>query len=73
MYGLGHGVHRTIKGDTILYHSGGNLGVRAYFMVSLKTGNGMVVIANSDNGGPVIIEIVQKWAEFYKTDIQPIY
>lgn len=72
-YGLGHGVYQTKSGDTILYHSGGNPGVRAYFLISLKSGNGMVLVSNSDNGASVIVELVQKWSEFYKTDVQQVY
>lgn len=72
-YGLGHGVHRSKTGDIIVYHSGGNPGVRAYFLVSLKTGNGLIAVANSDNGIPVLKDILRAWSEYYKTDIQPIY
>ena len=73
MYGLGHGVHQTKSGDTIVYHSGGNPGVRAYFLVSLKKGNGLFVVANSDNSVPVLQEIIRLWGEHNQTDLQPVY
>jgi CubicO group peptidase (beta-lactamase class C family) len=73
MYGLGHGVHTTKSGDTIVYHSGGNPGVRSYFLVSLKKDNGLFVVANSDNSVPVLQEIIRLWGEHYKIDLQPIY
>jgi CubicO group peptidase (beta-lactamase class C family) len=72
-YGLGHGIHQAKTGETIVYHSGGNPGVRAYFLVSVTKGNGMIVVANSDNGVPVIQELVKLWGENYNVDLQPIY
>ena len=72
-YGLGIGVHTTKSGETIVYHSGGNPGVRAYFLVSLNKGNGMFIVANSDNSVPVLQEIIRLWGEHYKTDLQPVY
>jgi CubicO group peptidase (beta-lactamase class C family) len=73
MYGLGHGVHRAATGDLVVYHSGGNPGVRAYFLVSLTQGNGMIVITNSDKGAPVLQEVIRLWGEHYKADLQPLY
>jgi CubicO group peptidase (beta-lactamase class C family) len=73
MYGLGHGVHRAATGDLIVYHSGGNPGVRAYFLVSPTQGNGIIVITNSDKGAPVLQEVIRLWGEHYKVDLQPIY
>jgi len=73
MYGLGHGVHRAATGGFVVYHSGGNPGVRAYFLVSLTQGNGMIVITNSDKGAPVLREVIRLWGEHYKVDLQPIY
>lgn len=72
-YGLGHGVHRTKDGETIVYHSGGNPGVRAYFLVSVSKGNGMIVVANSDNGVPILKETLKLWGEYYNVELQPIY
>lgn len=72
-YGLGHGVHRATTGDLIVYHSGGNPGVRAYFLVSLTQGNGMIVVTNSDKGAPVLQEVIRLWGEHYKVDLQPVY
>jgi CubicO group peptidase (beta-lactamase class C family) len=70
-YGLGHGVHRT--GETIVYHSGGNPGYLAYFLVMPERGIGMVVATNGGAGVPAITRLLQLWSEHYDVDIQPIY
>lgn len=72
-YGLGHGIHRTGSGDLIAYHSGGNPGVRAYFLVSPEKGNGIILISNSENGVDVIKKVLQLWSQNYKVDLQPIF
>ncbi len=60
------------KGDEKYFtHSGANLGYRTVYYGSLTTGNGIVVLTNSDNGKALIDEIlnsvaiVYKWKGFY--------
>lgn len=72
-YALGHGVHRTRGGERIIYHSGGNPGYLAYFLVMPERGIGMVVAANGSAGVPVITRLVQLWSEHYGVDTQPLY
>ncbi|HEU4885090.1 MAG TPA: serine hydrolase domain-containing protein [Longimicrobium sp.] len=72
-YALGHGIHRTRLGETIVYHSGGNPGYLAYFLVMPERGIGMVVAANGGGGVPVITRLLQLWSQHYGVDIQPIY
>ncbi len=72
-YGLGHGVHRSTSGDTIVYHSGSNPGVVAYFLVSLNQKNGMVVVANSNNVIPILMETIQLWGKHYRIELPPLY
>src|SRR5262249_18461766 len=72
-YGLGHGVHHTANGAIRLYHSGGNPGVVAYFLVTPSEGNGLVVISNSGKAVPVVKVVLKLWAEYYHTDLEPLY
>jgi len=49
--------------DTLLYHSGGNPGVGAYFVVSLATGKALIMAANSDNVRPVFERLLKEWGK----------
>jgi CubicO group peptidase (beta-lactamase class C family) len=72
-YGLGHGVHRTNNGDVILYHSGGNPGVVAYYLIDIRSGNGLAIVSNSDKGAPAVKEILQIWSRQYGEGLPPLY
>ncbi|MFW6201749.1 MAG: serine hydrolase domain-containing protein [Gemmatimonadota bacterium] len=72
-YGLGHGVHRTDGGRVLLYHSGGNPGVRAYFIIDPDAGNGIFIAVNSDNGVPVVAGVRERWGEAYGRGLPPLY
>lgn len=72
-YGLGHGVHRTASGERLVYHSGGNPGYLAYFLVMPDRGDGLVLATNGSAGVPLLIRVVQLWGEHYGVDLQPIY
>jgi len=72
-YGLGHGIHKTKSGELVVYHSGGNPGVRAYFFVSPESGNGMILISNSDNGVEVMKEILHRWEQYFQVNLQTVY
>lgn len=72
-YGLGHGVHRTVDGRVLLYHSGANPGFRAYFIVDPDSGDGIFIAVNSDNGVPVITRVRERWGEAYGRDLPPLY
>lgn len=72
-YGLGHGVHRTKNGDVILYHSGGNPGVIAYYLIATKSGNGLAIVSNSDRGALAVKEILQIWSQQYSEELPPLY
>ncbi|HEX5871664.1 MAG TPA: serine hydrolase domain-containing protein [Longimicrobium sp.] len=72
-YGLGHGVHRTPSGERVVYHSGGNPGYLAYFLVMPERGIGMVLAANGSGGVPVLTRLLQLWSEHYGVPLQPVY
>jgi CubicO group peptidase (beta-lactamase class C family) len=72
-YGLGHGVHRTRAGERLVYHSGGNPGYRAYFLVMPDRGQGLVLASNSDASVPVVIRVLQLWSEHYGVDLPPLF
>jgi CubicO group peptidase (beta-lactamase class C family) len=72
-YGLGHGVHRTRGGERLVYHSGGNPGARAYFLVIPERGDGLVLISNSDNSVPVIARLLELWSERQGVDLPPLF
>lgn len=48
-WGLGWGVERT-QDDLYIWHWGNNPGYRAFVIASPRTGNGFVMLTNSDNG-----------------------
>jgi CubicO group peptidase (beta-lactamase class C family) len=63
-YGLGIGVQG--RGDSLLIsHGGNNAGYSCYLIGFTKTGQGAVVMTNSDAGNPVIQEILQRLAKEY--------
>jgi CubicO group peptidase (beta-lactamase class C family) len=72
-YGLGHGTHRAPGGPLYLYHSGGNPGFRAYFLVAPERGDGLFIAVSSDNGVPVITRILQLWGEAHGGGLPPLY
>lgn len=72
-YGLGHGVHRTPAGERLVYHSGGNPGYLAYFLVMPEQGRGMVVALNGSGGVPALIRLVQLWGQHYGVALPPLY
>jgi CubicO group peptidase (beta-lactamase class C family) len=72
-YGLGHGTHRAPDGRLYLYHSGGNPGFRAYFIVAPERGDGVFIAVSSDNGVPVITRVLQLWGEAHGGGLPPLY
>jgi CubicO group peptidase (beta-lactamase class C family) len=57
-YGLGLGIQG--EGPTLRFsHGGANEGYRCYFVMHRESGNGVVIMANSDNGGSLNSEILR--------------
>ena len=57
-------VNRT-EGDLAITHYGGNAGYRTAMTISLTTGNGLVYLINSDNGGNLGNELLLSAAQVY--------
>jgi len=72
-YGLGHGVHRRADGRVVLYHTGGDPGFRAWFLVDPAEGDGIFVAVNSDAGVPVIAAVRDAWGTAHGDDLPPLY
>jgi hypothetical protein len=63
--GLGWEIHQNLgDGEYALIHSGSDAGVRAVVMLLPKSGQGMVVMMNGDNGhqlfGRLVTELLDK-------------
>ena len=58
-WGLGWGIERT-KEDLFIWHWGSNPGYRAFVIASVRTGNGFVMLTNSENGLKLAKPITQK-------------
>lgn len=72
-YGLGHGVHRRADGSVLLYHTGGNPGFKAWFLVDPVSGDGVFVGVNSDAGVPVIAAVRELWGRVHGSDLPPLF
>jgi CubicO group peptidase (beta-lactamase class C family) len=58
-WGLGWGIERT-QNDLYLWQWGNNTGYRAFVMVSARTGDGFVMLTNSENGLKLAEPVTQK-------------
>lgn len=72
-YALGHGVHVSPDGSAIVYHSGSNPGYVAYMIVDTRRGEGLVVLTNGDGAIPLVVGIVEGWAEATGVSLPPLY
>lgn len=70
---LGHFVHRRPDGSVLLFHSGGNPGVRAYLLVDPSRERGLFVAVNSDNAAPVIEGILRAWGAHYRSELPKLF
>ena len=64
-YALGHYTYTTPEGTRIVFHAGGNPGLRAVFVVALDRDAGFFAVANSDNGSETLAEMMRVWGEYY--------
>jgi CubicO group peptidase (beta-lactamase class C family) len=58
-WGLGWGIERT-QDDLHIWHWGNNTGYRAFVIASVRTGDGFVMLTNSENGLKLAEPITQK-------------
>ncbi|NIO29698.1 MAG: serine hydrolase [Candidatus Latescibacteria bacterium] len=63
--GLGMSVQRQ-NGTVYFSHSGGNVGFRCRLVASTDGGKGAAVMTNSDNGGALMVELLQSIAFEYQ-------
>jgi CubicO group peptidase (beta-lactamase class C family) len=58
-WGLGWGIERG-RDDLYIWHWGNNPGYRAFVIASVRTGNGFVMLTNSENGLKLAEELTQR-------------
>jgi len=58
-WGLGWGIER-VQGDLYIWHWGNNPGYRSFVIASVRTGDGFVMLTNSDNGLKLAEPITQR-------------
>ena len=71
-YGLGYKFFPVPRGPTLVTHDGANEGWRATFFLHASTGNGLVVLTNSDAGGRIVAPIVCAWASAITIDLSAL-
>ena len=54
-----------IRNEDFLMHGGSTVGYRATVLISPQTGDGAVVLTNSDNGGGLVAEILRSASDYY--------
>lgn len=72
-YALGHNVARTGGGRRLVFHSGGNPGYLAYFLIAPESGHGIVLLANGSGAAPVLGGGVEIWARRHGVELPPLY
>ena len=63
-FGLGIAVQSRDQ-SLLFFHAGNNAGFSCVLVGYVDSGRGAVVMTNSDNGGPLIAEILQRIAKEY--------
>ena len=64
-YSLGHYTYVTPEGAKIVFHSGGNPGLRAIFVVCPDRDVGFFAVANNDKGSEVLEDMMHAWGQYY--------
>ena len=54
-----------IRNEDFLMHGGSTVGYRATVLISPQTGDGAVVLTNSDNGGGLVAEVLRSASDYY--------
>ena len=63
-YGLGHFLERLPAGGLAAWHGGQGLGWMAHFHAVPDTGDGIVILTNSQRSWPVIATVLGEWARW---------
>ena len=61
-YALGHYVVDTPEARRVVFHSGGNPGLRALYLVAPELQAGFFAVANNDKGDRVLARLMRTWA-----------
>ena len=64
-YALGHHVYESPEVATIVFHAGGNPGLRALYVVAIERGVGFFAVANNDRGSDVLAAFLERWGKHY--------
>ena len=64
-YALGHYIYTSKEGARIVFHAGGNPGLRTIYVIAPDHNVGLFAVANSDNGAEVLAEIMRVWGDNY--------
>ncbi len=71
-YGLGYKILAVPGGPILVTHDGANEGWRATFFMHPPTGDGLVMLTNSDAGGRVVAPVVCAWASTTRFDMSAL-
>lgn len=64
-YALGHYTYQTSEGVPVLFHTGGNPGLRSIYLVVPERSAGFFAVANSDNGSELLAAMLTAFAEHH--------
>lgn len=69
-YGLGYFVERLPSGERVVWHGGQGSGWMTDFHAIPETGNGIVIVTNSQRSWPLIAHVLLMWTE--ANDLSPV-
>ena len=64
-YALGHYTYVTPEGVKIVFHAGGNPGLRALLVIAPDRNGGFFAVANNDRGSDVLAAMLAAWGQYY--------
>lgn len=71
-YTLGHYTYRTPEDVTIIYHQGGNPGLRAIYILAVERDTGFFAVANSDRSEPALAALLDAWGDHHKLTLSEL-
>ncbi len=72
-YALGHATWTSRDGQLYAFHAGGNPGLRAFYFVAPRSGNGLFLAANHDDGQVAFRRLIEAWARHYEVEPPPLF
>ena len=64
-YALGHYTYETPEGVDIVFHSGGNPGLRALLVIAPGLDAGFFAVANNDRGSQLMPAFLDAWGQYH--------